>query len=146
MDTPDKKHIVLVYDHDCPVCRGYCTRVEAQENVTLELVDARQDSALMDRITAAGLDIDEGMVLLEGDTLHYGSDAGWRLSEHTQKKGVIGFINRCFFATRGLSRVMYPIGKAVRNFLLWLLRIPRIKNLEKKEKPVKEESLRAKDD
>lgn len=134
MDTPDKKHIVLVYDHDCPVCRGYCTRVEAQEDVTLELVDARKDSALMDRITNAGLDIDEGMVLLEGDTLHYGSDAGWRLAVHTKKKGFIGFVDRCFFASRGLSRVMYPLGKAVRNFLLWLLRIPRIRNLDKKEK------------
>ncbi|HEX2752042.1 MAG TPA: DCC1-like thiol-disulfide oxidoreductase family protein [Alphaproteobacteria bacterium] len=132
--TGDKKEkIVLVYDHDCPVCRGYCTRVAAKNGVELELLDARQDSALMDRITEAGLDIDEGMVLLEGDTLHYGSDAGWRLARYTQKKGVIGFIDRCFFATRGLSRVMYPVGKAVRNALLWLLRIPRIENLKRRK-------------
>jgi len=129
----EKEKIVLVYDHDCLVCRGYCTRVKARDGVELELVDARQDSALMDRITAAGLDIDEGMVLLEGDTLHYGSDAGWRLARHTQKKGFIGFVDRCFFATRSLSRVMYPLGKAVRNMLLWLLRIPRIENLKRRK-------------
>lgn len=133
MTESKKEKIVLVYDHDCPVCRGYCTRVAAKEGVELELVDARKDSALMDRITDAGLDIDEGMVLVEGDTLHYGSDAGWRLALHTQKKGFIGFVDRCFFATRGLSRVMYPIGKAVRNALLWLLRIPRIENLKRRK-------------
>ncbi len=133
MPEDKKEKIVLVYDHDCPVCRGYCTRVAAKDGVELELLDARQDSALMDRITEAGLDIDEGMVLLEGDSLHYGSDAGWRLARYTQKKGVIGFIDRCFFATRGLSRVMYPVGKAVRNALLWLLRIPRIENLKRRK-------------
>jgi len=133
MTESKKEKIVLVYDHDCPVCRGYCTRIAAKEGVELELVDARQESALMDRITEAGLDIDEGMVLLEGDKLHYGSDAGWRLALHTQKKGFIGFIDRCFFATRGLSRVMYPLGKAVRNFFLWLLRIPRIENLKRRK-------------
>jgi predicted DCC family thiol-disulfide oxidoreductase YuxK len=133
MPDNKKEKIVLVYDHDCPVCRGYCTRVAAKDGVELELLDARQDSSLMDRITEAGLDIDEGMVLLEGDTLHYGSDAGWRLARYTQKKGVIGFIDRCFFATRGLSRVMYPVGKAVRNALLWLLRIPRIENLKRRK-------------
>lgn len=133
MSNTEKEKIVLVYDHDCPVCRGYCTRVAAKEGVDLELLDARKDSALMDRITKAGLDIDEGMVLLEGDTLHYGSDAGWRLAQYTQKKGLIGYVDRCFFATRGLSRVMYPLGKAVRNFLLWVLRIPRIENLKRRQ-------------
>ena len=44
------------------------------------LVDARKGGcALMDEITARGLDIDEGMVVKVGNDLHYGSDAIFEL-------------------------------------------------------------------
>lgn len=64
MEPSAQEVIWLVYDHDCPVCRTYCKYVRIRDTVRrLRLVDARQPGALMDEITAAGLDIDQGMVL-----------------------------------------------------------------------------------
>ena len=68
--------ILLVYDKQCPACDFYCNIVRIRESAgQLELVDAREPSAVMDEITALGWDIDQGMVLKVGDSMYYGSDA-----------------------------------------------------------------------
>ncbi len=73
---PRDDDVWLVYDGDCPVCSTWCRYVRLREAVgTLHLVDARQPGALMDQITAAGLDIDQGMVLKFKDVIYYGPDA-----------------------------------------------------------------------
>src|SRR4051812_6935599 len=66
----------LVYDGECPVCKTYCKYIRIREAVgQLHLVDARHPSVLLDEITAAGLDIDQGMVLKFKGTTYYGPDA-----------------------------------------------------------------------
>jgi len=58
------KEIWLIYDYECPICDMYCRAVRIRSDIgTLHLVDARIKSPLMDEITAANLDIDNGMVL-----------------------------------------------------------------------------------
>ena len=54
--------IYVLYDDQCPFCRSYCRLLRLREAAGgLVLVDARKPSALMDEITARGLDIDQGM-------------------------------------------------------------------------------------
>ena len=94
--------ILLVYDMQCPACDLYCSLARIRDSVgQLVLVDAREPSAVMDEITAAGLDIDQGMVLKIGPTLHYGSDAIHMLSLMSTRAG---FFNRfsywCFRSRR----------------------------------------------
>ena len=60
--------ILLVYDGDCPACNYYSKLARIRKSVgQLILVDAREGGPVMDEITAAGLDIDQGMVLKVGD-------------------------------------------------------------------------------
>lgn len=131
MQAVQKQQVFLVYDHDCPVCRGYCTRLAPRDDRTeIALVNARDDKSLMPELTERGLDIDEGMVLKVGNDIFYGSEAAWRLTAYTRRSGMTGWIDRIFFPTRRISRVMYPFGKAVRNIILRLLRVPPIENLK----------------
>jgi predicted DCC family thiol-disulfide oxidoreductase YuxK len=131
MQAVQKQKVFLVYDHDCPVCRGYCTRLSPRDDRTeIALVNARTDDSLMPEITDRGLDIDEGMVLKVGDDIFYGSEAAWRLTEYTRRRGFTGWIDRLFFPTRRAAQVMYPLGKAIRGAILRLLHIPRINNLK----------------
>jgi hypothetical protein len=68
----------LVYDGECPVCTTYCKHARIRDAVgRLHLVDARQPGALMDEITAAGLDIDQGHgpEIRGRDVLRPGGDA-----------------------------------------------------------------------
>ena len=120
----------LVYDDDCPVCRTWCTDAFPDQSAGVVLVDARKDSALMDEITGAGLDIDQGMVLKVGDTLHYASDAVREATLRSRRGGIAGAVNRMVFGSQAIARISYPIGRAFRNGLLRVLGIPFIKNLE----------------
>jgi predicted DCC family thiol-disulfide oxidoreductase YuxK len=125
-----REEILLVYDKQCPVCDNYCRMVRIRESVgDLKLVDARELSAVMDEITAQGLDIDQGMVLKMGDRLYYGSDAIHALALISSRAGIFNRLNYWLFKSRTLSRLFYPILRFFRNLLLKLLRRTKINNL-----------------
>ncbi len=125
-----EEEVWLVYDDECPVCRTYCKYARIRDTVgLLRLVDARQPGALMDEITAAGLDIDQGMVLKFKQVVYYGADAIYMLNLLSTRTGWFNRLCFVFFGTRVGARVFYPIGKAFRNGLLKVLGIPFINNL-----------------
>lgn len=122
--------ILLVYDRQCPVCDAYCHMVRIGKSAgTLRLVNARDAGAIMDEITARGLDIDEGMVLKLGTTLYYGADAIYVLSLMSSRSGVFNRLTYWMFRSKRLSATLYPLFRFFRNLLLKLLRKSRINNL-----------------
>jgi predicted DCC family thiol-disulfide oxidoreductase YuxK len=124
------REVLLVYDRECPVCDAYCRLARVRESAgTLRLVNARDESAVMREITARGLDIDEGMVLKVGDTLYYGADAIHALSLLSSRSGIFNRMTYLVFGSRTLSRLLYPVLRALRNLLLKLLGRTRINNL-----------------
>lgn len=131
---PDKcrnpREILLVYDKECPVCDAYCRTVRVPESGgTLRLVNARDTSAVMDEITAKGLDIDQGMVLKVGNALYYGSDAIHALSLMSSPLGVFNRVNCWIFRSARLSGILYPVLRFFRSLLLKTLRKTKINNL-----------------
>ena len=126
---PDKE-ILLVYDTQCPACNYYCQLVRIRESVgKLTLIDAREPSEVMNEITAAGLDIDQGMVLKMGDAMYYGSDAIHMLSLLGSSSGFFNRINYWLFRTKSASKILYPILRFFRNLLLKVLGRTKINNL-----------------
>lgn len=126
---PDTK-ILLVYDYECPACNYYCHLVRVRESVgELILVDARIPSEIMDEITAAGLDIDQGMVLKMGNALYYGSDAVHMLSLIGSPSGFFNRVNYWAFRSNMVSKVLYPVLRFFRNLLLKVLGKTKINNL-----------------
>jgi len=127
MDQPE---VLLVYDKQCPACNLYCNLVQIRESVgPLILVDARQGGPIMDEITAAGLDVDQGMVVKVGRQLYYGAEAIHALALMSTKAGVFNRIAYAWFASRRVADVLYPVLRACRNLLLKLLRRTKINNL-----------------
>lgn len=121
----------LVYDGECPVCKTYCKYIRIREAVgNLHLVDARQSSAIMDEITAAGLDIDQGMVLKFKNVIYYGADAIYMLTLLSTPSGIFNRINYYIFSTKFGANIFYPLGKMFRTLLLKLLGIKYIENLK----------------
>ncbi|MFQ6006882.1 MAG: DCC1-like thiol-disulfide oxidoreductase family protein [Woeseia sp.] len=120
----------LVYDKNCPVCDYYCSRVRIRESSgNLVLVDARDPGPLMDEITKARLDIDQGMVLQVGNRMYYGSDAIHTLAIMGTRSGVFNRLTYWCFGSRAMSQVVYPVLRAGRNLLLKLMRKTKINNL-----------------
>jgi predicted DCC family thiol-disulfide oxidoreductase YuxK len=123
----------LVYDGECPVCRNYCRYVRLREAAgRLHLVDARQPGALMDEITRAGLDIDQGMVLKVRGALYYGDEAIYMITLMSTRADWFNRLAYLFFGTRLAAGIFYPLGKAFRNLLLKMLGIKFIGNLDGK--------------
>lgn len=130
-NSVNQADILLVYDKQCPLCDNYCQLVRVRESAgKLVLVDAREDSAIMQEITAAGLDIDQGMVLKFQGRVYYGSEAMHVLSLLSTRSGIFNRINFWVFRSRWLSRVLYPIFRTFRNLFLKARRVSKINNLD----------------
>lgn len=89
----------------------------------------REGGALMDEITRAGLDIDQGMVVKVDGTLYYGPDAIRVLTLMSGRVGWFNRLNSVLFATPRRAGIVYPMGKALRNLVLKLMGIRYIDNL-----------------
>ena len=127
----NRPEILLVYDRECPVCDAYCRAVHRREPLgALRLINAREETALMEEITLQGLDIDQGMVVKIGGTLHYGADAIHALARTGSAPGIFGRINRWLFASQRRSKILYPVLRSARNLLLKSLRKTKINNLQ----------------
>ena len=71
------------------------------------------------------------MVLKRGDELLYGSDAIHALALASNRTGFFNRLNYWLFRSKALSRVLYPLLKAMRGLLLKILGKTRINNLGK---------------
>ena len=125
-----REEILLVYDSECPACNAYSRVVRIRERVgDLKIVDARENSEVMDEITAQGLDIDQGMILKMGDQLYFGSDAIHTLAIIGSRSGIFNRLNYWIFQSKTVSLILYPILRFFRNLLLKLLGKTKINNL-----------------
>lgn len=124
------KKVQIVYDGECPFCDNYCKLVRIKEAAgEVELVDARQQSGIMDEITKAGLDIDDGMVVTIDGEIYYGAEAIHRLSLLSTRSGVFNRLTYHIFKSPKVSKILYPLLRDCRNVALWALGKSRIDNL-----------------
>lgn len=124
--------ILLVYDKACPACQFYCQLVRVRQSVgELQLIDARSGHPVMAQISAAGLDIDQGMVLKLGDQLYYAADAIHMLSLISLRAGVFNRFNAWLFSRKSVACSLYPVLRSGRNLLLKLLRRRKVNNLQR---------------
>ncbi|MAD88443.1 MAG: hypothetical protein CMK64_01960 [Pseudoalteromonas sp.] len=126
----NKAEILLVYDKDCPACDNYCQVVRIRESIgELKIINARENSEVLEEITQLGLDIDQGMVLKVGGVIYYGADAIHALALISSRSGVFNKLNYWLFKSKRVSAVLYPLLRSFRNLLLKMLGKTKINNL-----------------
>jgi predicted DCC family thiol-disulfide oxidoreductase YuxK len=125
-----RKELLLVYDKQCPACDHYVRLVRIRESVgELKLIDAREGSPIVEEITAAGFDVDQGMVLKLDEQLYYGADAIHALALLGTRSGFFNRLNYWMFRSERLAKILYPVLRAGRNLLLKILGVTKINNL-----------------
>ena len=119
---------VILYDGECPFCTSFAKLVRLRETVgAVRIVDARKGGPELDAVRAAGLDIDEGNVVLEAwdgtraAAIHHGPGAQMWLAARSQRWHPVGLFLRTLFATPALGRLSYPVLKGTRNLALRLM-------------------------
>jgi predicted DCC family thiol-disulfide oxidoreductase YuxK len=118
----DPSEVSIIYDSECPVCTAYSCSVEVGDNrAKPRLISARGSDSEVSAALAAGLDLDEGMVVLYKGERYHGADAMHILALAAPAKGLFGHLNRLLFGSRRVAKFLYPAMRAGRNLLLWLL-------------------------
>ncbi|MEM7054051.1 MAG: DUF4166 domain-containing protein [Pseudomonadota bacterium] len=124
----------FVYDGDCSICCMAAEALQIKKSVgDLHLVDARHDQQhpLVAEINALGLDLDEGMVLKFQDRHYHGRDALHLMALLGSAHGGFNRMNALLFRSKFVARLCYPFMRAMRNFLLRMNGIAKIRNLER---------------
>jgi predicted DCC family thiol-disulfide oxidoreductase YuxK len=121
----------LLYDGACPICSTFAKIADRAEDGCLRKIDARQESNLREQATAAGMDLDYGIVVESEGRLYFGAEALHYLANRPPKslKTTLLYL---VFRSRRLTRVLYPLLVRMRWTLLWMTRTSSIRNLSSK--------------
>lgn len=133
-DPQDDSDLAIIYDAECPVCTAYSCSVgiDPQSASGVRRINARSsDDPLVQQAKAAGLDLDEGMVVVHRGRLYHGADALNIMARLAPKQGLGNRLNRLAFANATFSRLVYPLLRAGRNTLLKLLGRTKIRDIDK---------------
>ncbi len=123
--------IWILYDGQCPFCSAYMRMVRLRENLKVHLIDAREPSALKDEATAAGYDLDIGMVVKFGGTLYHGDKAMAALAFLTTPSGVFNRLVAFLFRGKTRAKYLYPVFAFFRGVTVRLMGRGIIGNLKK---------------
>ena len=117
----------LVYDGECPMCSNYAQYLRLQQAVgEFVLVDARGGGPIVEEVRQLPHDLNDGMVVKIGGRFYIGADALNVLALLSEDRGAFNKLNRLAFSSPLISRVTYPLMKAVRWALLKLKRVAPI--------------------
>ncbi|MEQ6888056.1 DCC1-like thiol-disulfide oxidoreductase family protein [Halomonas sp. CS7] len=124
--------LTLVYDGQCPMCRQFVRLQRLRRDVgELELVDAREQSAVRRELSELGIDLDEGFALRIGEQWVHGSEALHRLALMSTGSGLFNRLMARIFASPRRTARLYPWLRAGRATLLRLLGRGPIDNLRR---------------
>jgi predicted DCC family thiol-disulfide oxidoreductase YuxK len=111
--------LTIIYDGECPFCASYVQMARLREAVgAVELVDARGADPRVAEAQAAGLDLDDGMVVLWRGERHYGAEAVHLIALLSGEGGLGNRLQRRLFRSPRAAAALYPW--LVRGRRLWL--------------------------
>ena len=120
--------VYIVYDGKCPVCSRLAAASRLRDRADeLKLVDARTDP--VDNVQGRDLsavDFDEGFAVIVDGRAHLGADGAHVLGMLTVPSGFFYRIFQWMMSTDKRARALYPVLRAGRRVLLWILRVPKI--------------------
>jgi predicted DCC family thiol-disulfide oxidoreductase YuxK len=118
----DSGRLLVVYDGDCPLCANFVRLYSVRKNVDgLELINAREQPALVRELRSKGMEINEGMIVTWRGHHYFGAEAMNLLAILGNDSGLIGMLNRLLFRNRTIAAVAYPLLTAGRKVTLALL-------------------------
>ena len=127
---PRESGVWFVYDGACPLCSMAAQAVRIRQKLgPLHLIDARQaaQDPLLQEIRSRNLDLDEGMVIWWNGTFYHGREALRFMAEFAADDGGFNRLNRMLFRSEAASNWSYPKLRAVRNLLLRIRGVGKIR-------------------
>lgn len=112
----------VVYDGECPFCTQYVKLMRLREAVgPVKPVNARDDHPVVRYVRSKGIDLNNEMALVMKGEIFAGPDCMNRLALLSTGSGFFNGLMSRMFASRGLTRLMYPVLRTGRNATLFLM-------------------------
>ena len=116
------KTLSIFYDGQCPVCTRYVHYYRLNDgNVTVSLVNMREDPGKVAEFQAMGYDVNKGRIVVLDDETYHGEEAVHVLALLSTPLGFFNRTNRWVFSRRWLAKLLYPVLVGGRNLLLLML-------------------------
>ena len=123
----DDKNMKIIYDGECPFCSKYVRLIQLKKNLGyVELINAREDPTIKEKLKRLSIDINQGMVLIDGEDIYFAEDCIHRLALLSTSSTFFNRINKFIFKNKIISKILYPIMKTGRNFILFILKRKQI--------------------
>jgi len=123
----EPKKMKIVYDGECPFCSKYVRLIQLKRTVgDVELINARSDNLIKEKLKKLSIDINQGMVLIHEENIYFAEDCVHRLALLSTSSTIFNRINKFIFKHKVLSKILYPIMKTGRNLILFILNRKKI--------------------
>ena len=117
----------IIYDGDCPFCSKYVRLIKLKKTIgDVQLINARSDKLIKEKLKKLSIDVNQGMVLIDGKDIYFAEDCVHRLALLSTSSTLFNRINKFVFRHKILSNILYPIMKAGRNLILFILNRKKI--------------------
>lgn len=121
--------IEVTYDGACPVCRLCVHRFTPSDQAQrISLIDARAAPDQVAALRTRGFDADDGIVVKAGETYLSGAEAARFLAGLHAPSGRLEKLFAWCFSSPFRAALAYPLFRACRRMLLFLLRRGPIRN------------------
>jgi predicted DCC family thiol-disulfide oxidoreductase YuxK len=111
----------IIYDGECIFCQNYVKLVRLRETVgPVRLIDARSGDPMVLAYQEKGYDLNQGMLFIYNDQVHYGSEAVFILGGLSSPLSLFNRLNRIVFSSRMAAKLLYPLLKIGRRVTLFL--------------------------
>lgn len=130
--STNKDNVIFVYDGNCPLCKAAALAFRVKETVgDLHLLNARENKThpIIHEIKKRELDLDDGMVLRYHGQFYHGQDALHMMALLGSHNGWFNKVNALLFKSKIIAKLSYPFMRTVRNFLIYIKGVPKIRNL-----------------
>lgn len=112
----------IVYDGECPFCTQYVKLVRLRETIgKVRPLNAREDHPVVRYVKSKGVDLNQEMALVMKGEIFTGPDCMHRLALMSTGSGFFNGLMSKMFASRGLTRALYPFLRTGRNLTLRLM-------------------------
>src|SRR3954465_8932263 len=101
---------LVIYDGECIYCKNYARLMRLRETVgPVALLDARSNDPRVREFWRRGYDLNAGMIFVYRGEIHHGADAVNALALLSTPSSLFNRLNRFFFSSRTVSRLLYPL-------------------------------------
>jgi predicted DCC family thiol-disulfide oxidoreductase YuxK len=112
--------VTLLYDGDCLLCQKFERYVALRQRHEVKILNAREQTELVEQLADQWYNINEGMILRVGDEIYVWAQAAVRLDTLIQGQWRMQRLLIWLSQQRCLVQLLYPIFKAVRVLIFQL--------------------------